>query len=501
MPKTRHTKRSGSASSGKSEKRVKRIARIAPGENKAGLTPAIPFCEAEKDANDADDEYVSIKVLIDPGKAESRSNLEEKKFRKIIDLTYNGPLIVQVRRSLDLDLFGPQALTGREHTFTRLGYFERLLTGNAKDKFCKIYKMVSVMMLTKWDIDKDDPDQFRALQGSRTLFNQWVFEDEELNAYELSLPVEEQEELTAKLTTGHESAEQFEKLLWFELGKLIWKDHRQVYHDHIEYLQQSINKPFKWPMVRYISRIREMFDYCLYLQPHSFKDQSFKEACWDERDKPAPEKLIRKAIKDGLPEDMQNELSDKETDYREMSEEKLMDTLTTIEQKDERDRAAYKEAQDEVKAAQTKLRETSEPRNGNNPNKRRKQSNDNNSRGTARFCSLCKNAGMPERKYMSHSNSNCEDKEEMARRAMGGGMADQSQQVRKYKKESKALQKKLSKMQSRKKKLSKMSKKKSSDSREIRKLRKKFAECMSSSDESEKSDGELSCSTSDPDSD
>ena len=333
MPKTRHTKRSGSASSGKSEKRVKRIARIAPGENKAGLTPAIPFCEAEKDANDADDEYVSIKVVIDPGKAESRSNLEEKKFRKIIDLTYNGPLIVQVRRSLDLDLFGPQALTGREHTFTRLGHFERLLTGNAKDKFCKIYKMVSVMMLTKWDIDKDDPDQFRALQGSRTLFNQWVFEDEELNAYELSLPVEEQKELTAKLTTGHESAEQFEKLLWFELGKLIWKDHRQVYHDHIEYLQQSINKPFKWPMVRYISRIREMFDYCLYLQPHSLKNQSSYEACWDERDKPAPEKVIRKAIKDGLPEDMQNELSDKETDYREMSEEKLMDTLTTIEQR------------------------------------------------------------------------------------------------------------------------------------------------------------------------
>jgi hypothetical protein len=73
MPKTRHPKRSGSASSGKSEKRVKRIARITPSENKAGLTPAIPFCEAEKDANDADDEYVSIKVIIDPGKAESRA--------------------------------------------------------------------------------------------------------------------------------------------------------------------------------------------------------------------------------------------------------------------------------------------------------------------------------------------------------------------------------------------------------------------------------------------
>jgi hypothetical protein len=203
----------------------------------------------------------------------------------------------------------------------------------------------------------------------------------------------------------------------------------------------------------------------------------------DERDKPAPEKIIRKAIKDGLPEDMQNELSDKDIHYRVMTEERFMDTLTTIEQRDERDRAAYKEAQDEVKSAQAKLCETSKPRNGNNANKRRKQSNNTNGRGTARFCSLCKNAGIPENKYMSHSDTNCKDAKEMARRAMSGGMADQSQQVRKYKKESKALMKKLSKMQSKMKKLSKMSKKKSSDSKEIRKLRKKFAECISSSDD------------------
>jgi hypothetical protein len=104
--------------------------------------------------------------------------------------------------SLDLDLFTPQGLTGRGHTFTRFGYFERLLTGNAKDKFCKTYKLASVMMLTKWEIDKDDPDQFKALSANRTLFAQWVFEDEGLNAYELTLPVEEQEALTAKLTSS-----------------------------------------------------------------------------------------------------------------------------------------------------------------------------------------------------------------------------------------------------------------------------------------------------------
>ena len=46
---------------------------------------------------------------------------------------------------------------------------------------------------------------------------------------------------------------------------------------------------------------------------------------------------------------MQHKLTDKETNYRLMTEEKFNDTLTTIELKNERERAAYKETQDEVK--------------------------------------------------------------------------------------------------------------------------------------------------------
>jgi hypothetical protein len=126
-----------------------------------------------------------------------------------------------------------QGLTGSEHTFERIGYFERLLSGNAKDQFCKTYTLVSKMMLIKWDINVDDPEQFKRLSANRTLFAEWVFEDEELSQYELTLPVAEQKALTEKLTKGSESAEEFEKLLWFELGKLIWKDHRQVYYEHI----------------------------------------------------------------------------------------------------------------------------------------------------------------------------------------------------------------------------------------------------------------------------
>ena len=153
---------------------------------------------------------------------------------------------------MDLDLFVPQGLTGSEHTFERIGYFERVLSGNARDQFSKIYSLVSKQMLIKWEINNvDDPDQFQRLSTTnRTLFAEWIFKDEELSEEELALPLEEQKARTEKLVKGSESAKELEKLLWLELGKLIWKDHCQVYYyEHIEYLQQNICKPFKWTMV------------------------------------------------------------------------------------------------------------------------------------------------------------------------------------------------------------------------------------------------------------
>ena len=150
---------------------------------------------------------------------------------------------------MDLDLFKPQGLTGSEHEFERIGYFERVLSGNTRDRFGKIYSLVSKQTLIKWEIDVNDPEQYDRPSTNQTLFAEWIFEDKELSDEELLLPIEEQRAQTEKLVKGSESAKEFEKLLLFELGKLIWKDHRQVYYAHIEYLQQNICKPFKWTMV------------------------------------------------------------------------------------------------------------------------------------------------------------------------------------------------------------------------------------------------------------
>ena len=134
--------------------------------------------------------------------------------------------------------------------------------------------------------------------------------------------------------------------------------------------------------------------------------------------------------------------------------------LTNLELSDERDRATRKIAEEEMKCVRAELREKHDHDNGASSNKHRKLNM--NGRGIARHCSLCKNAGMPERKYMSHSDAQCGDKAEMARRAMSGSIADQSKQVKKYKKEYKAMHKKLQVIKKKHKKLLTFNRKNSS---------------------------------------
>ena len=90
---------------------------------------------------------------------------------------------------------------------------------------------------------------------------------------------------------------------------------------------------------------------------------------------------------------------------------------------------------------QSELREENDRDNGVSPNKCCKTNT--YSRGVAWYCSLYKNAGM------SHSDAQCQDKAEMAKKAMSGSVADQAKQVRKYKKEYKAVHKKLQIMKKR----------------------------------------------------
>ena len=43
----------------------------------------------------------------------------------------------------------------------------------------------------------------------------------------------------------------FERGLWFELGNSMWRKHRSVYQDHMNYVRNDTLKPFKIKILRY----------------------------------------------------------------------------------------------------------------------------------------------------------------------------------------------------------------------------------------------------------
>ena len=66
----------------------------------------------------------------------------------------------------------------------------------------------------------------------------------------------------------------FERDLWFELGKCMWRKHWSVYPDHMKYVCNDIVKPFKVKILCYAESVREMHDLAKYLPPPSMNVDS-----------------------------------------------------------------------------------------------------------------------------------------------------------------------------------------------------------------------------------
>ena len=59
----------------------------------------------------------------------------------------------------------------------------------------------------------------------------------------------------------------FEKDIWFELGKRMWKKHWRVFQDHVIYIHNDITKPFRIGILQYANSVREMHNLEKYLPP------------------------------------------------------------------------------------------------------------------------------------------------------------------------------------------------------------------------------------------
>ena len=59
----------------------------------------------------------------------------------------------------------------------------------------------------------------------------------------------------------------FEKEIWFELGKAMWRKHQSVNQDHLKYIHNDIVKPFHVGVLCYADLIQGMHNLVNHLPP------------------------------------------------------------------------------------------------------------------------------------------------------------------------------------------------------------------------------------------
>ena len=73
---------------------------------------------------------------------------------------------------------------------------------------------------------------------------------------------------------------EFERELWFELGKCMWRKHRSVYQDHTEYIRNDIANTLKVKILCYTKRVIEMHELAKYLPTTWMKGGSAEADKW-----------------------------------------------------------------------------------------------------------------------------------------------------------------------------------------------------------------------------
>ena len=296
----------------------------------------------------------------------------------------------------------------------------------------------------------------------------------------------------------------FENRIWFNLGMLLWVNHRDCFEEQLRYLQNDLAKPRKMSVMESVKRVETLFKYMPFLPPPSSKNMSYDEADWKKRNLSIDKATIRRCQFHALPESYQQRLLDDVEDWKAMTEVVWLDRLLRAEEYDKqiiasKDRIAKKA--DKAASSTSRADDTSNTKR-HKKNQKPKSAKEKTSQGKARYCSMCKKAGMPEGKWKSHHTNDCTNQGDYEQKLSGNAKSN-SDAKSQYKREIRKLQKATKSATSKLKKFAKAAKSAKS-SKELRKFQKSLSKGKkkrnkSSSDESDES-GQISDSSSSSDS-
>ena len=83
------------------------------------------------------------------------------------------------------------------------------------------------------------------------------------------------------------------------------KKHQIVFNDNIRYFMNDVTKYFKVIILKYNEHVHELFGVSCYIYPPIKMDEDFYNSNWTDNEKHFSYEVICKAIKDCLPNEMQ----------------------------------------------------------------------------------------------------------------------------------------------------------------------------------------------------
>jgi len=221
---------------------------------------------------------------------------------------------------------------------------------------------------------------------------------------------EEEEAFKAETTNGTEDnglskvgtlvCISFQNRIWFNLGMLLWVNHRDCFEEQLHYLQKDLTKPHKISVLESVKRVEVLFKYMPFLPPPSSKNMMYDQADWKKRNLSIDKATIRRCQFHALPELFQQRLLDNPDDWKAMTEVVWLDHLLRAEEYDKqiiasKERIAKKA--DKATSSTSRADDTSNTKR-HKKNLKPKSATEKTAQGKARYCCMCKKTGMPEGK-------------------------------------------------------------------------------------------------------
>jgi len=97
----------------------------------------------------------------------------------------------------------------------------------------------------------------------------------------------------------------FENRIWYNLGMLLWVNHRGGFEEQLHYLQNNLAKPRKMSVLESVKRVEILFKYMPFLPPPSSKNMTYDQADWKKRNLLIDKATIRRCQFHALPESYQ----------------------------------------------------------------------------------------------------------------------------------------------------------------------------------------------------